>query len=132
MKAWLLERFEGLGAMHLAEVMCLYSMKDWEPMMKEAESFRQKSESESPWFTKKGVRPALYCLGAGSLWGRNDPVFDVAEAAALKRDVPKAEVHLLDAGHFALDESASDIARLMRHFMARLPHGASKASGAHI
>jgi pimeloyl-ACP methyl ester carboxylesterase len=66
------------------------------------------------------------------VWGRNDPVFDVAEAAALKRDVPKAEVHLLDAGHFALDESASDIARLMRHFMARLPHGASKASGAHI
>jgi pimeloyl-ACP methyl ester carboxylesterase len=70
------------------------------------------------------------------VWGRNDPVFDVAEVAALKRDVPKAEVHLLDAGHFALDESASDIAGLMRHFLARLPprlpQGASKAIGPHI
>ena len=47
--------------------------------------------------------------------------------AALKRDVPKAEVHLLDAGHFALDESAGDIAGLMRHFLTRLPRGAPKA-----
>jgi len=41
-------------------------------------------------------------------------------------------VHLLDAGHFALDESASDIAGLMRRFLARLPQGASKAIGPHI
>jgi pimeloyl-ACP methyl ester carboxylesterase len=53
------------------------------------------------------------------VWGRNDPVFDVAEVAALKKDVPKAEVHLLDAGHFALDESAPDIARLTRAFLQR-------------
>ena len=66
------------------------------------------------------------------VWGCNDPVFDVAEVAALKHDVPKAEVHLLDAGHFALDESASDIAGLMRRFLARLPQGASKAIGPHI
>ena len=42
-----------------------------------------------------------------------------AEVDALKKDVPKAEVHLLDAGHFALDESASDIARLTRAFLAQ-------------
>ncbi|MGZ3329155.1 MAG: alpha/beta fold hydrolase [Xanthobacteraceae bacterium] len=62
------------------------------------------------------------------VWGRYDPVFDIAEVAALKRDLPKAEVHVLDAGHFALDESAGDIARLMRNFLARLPHRAPKAT----
>jgi pimeloyl-ACP methyl ester carboxylesterase len=61
------------------------------------------------------------------VWGRNDPVFDVAEVAALKKDVPKAEVHLLDAGHFALDESAPDIARLTRAFLRRAPQAAPKA-----
>ena len=39
------------------------------------------------------------------VWGRYDPMFDIAEVAALKQDVPKAEVHVLDAGHFALDEA---------------------------
>ena len=63
------------------------------------------------------------------VWGRYDPTFDVAEVAALKRDVPKAEVHVLDAGHFALDESASDVAKLMRGFLGRLPHVAMKPPG---
>ena len=62
------------------------------------------------------------------VWGRYDPVFDIAEVAALKRDVPKAEVHVLDAGHFALDESAGDIARLMRGFLGRLPRAAHEAT----
>jgi pimeloyl-ACP methyl ester carboxylesterase len=66
------------------------------------------------------------------VWGRYDPVFDIAEVAALKRDVPKAEVHTLDAGHFALDESAGDVARLTRHFLGRLPHGTPNATGPHI
>ena len=43
--------------------------------------------------------------------------FDVAEVAALKRDLPKAEVHVLDAGHFALDTAADQIAQLVRDFM---------------
>ena len=63
------------------------------------------------------------------VWGRYDPVFDIAEVAALQHDVPKAEVHVLDAGHFALDESADDIARLMRGFLARLPRAAMKGTG---
>jgi pimeloyl-ACP methyl ester carboxylesterase len=58
-----------------------------------------------------------------------DPVFDIAEVAALKRDLPKADVHVLDTGHFALDESAGEIAGLMRDFLGRLPHGAPKATG---
>jgi len=51
-------------------------------------------------------------------WGRYDPSFEAAEAAAYKRDVPGAQVHLLDGGHFALDEQASQIADLTRNFLA--------------
>jgi pimeloyl-ACP methyl ester carboxylesterase len=65
------------------------------------------------------------------VWGRYDPTFDVAEVAALKRDVPQAETHVLDAGHFALDESAADIANLMRSFLGRLPHAAIGPAGSH-
>ena len=64
------------------------------------------------------------------VWGKYDPVFDVAEVTALKRDLPKAEVHLLEAGHFALDESTSEIAKLMRGFLGRLPRAGIKPAGA--
>jgi pimeloyl-ACP methyl ester carboxylesterase len=53
------------------------------------------------------------------VWGRYDPSFEVASAHAYARDVPDAEVHLLDAGHFALDEAADEIALLTRSFMER-------------
>lgn len=54
------------------------------------------------------------------LWGRYDPSFQVAEAAAYQRDVPGAEVHILDAGHFALDEKAEEIAARTDEFVARV------------
>jgi pimeloyl-ACP methyl ester carboxylesterase len=53
-------------------------------------------------------------------WGRYDPSFLAAEAEAYRRDVPDAEVHLLDAGHFALDEQPDQIAALTRHFLRLL------------
>ncbi|MFS2108807.1 alpha/beta fold hydrolase [Sphingomonas sp. Sphisp140] len=53
------------------------------------------------------------------LWGRYDPSFAVAGAYAYLRDVPDAEVHILDAGHFALDEKLEDCAVLIREFLAR-------------
>jgi pimeloyl-ACP methyl ester carboxylesterase len=53
------------------------------------------------------------------VWGRNDPSFIVPGAEAFKRDLPNAEIHLLDAGHFALDEKNDEIARLMLAFLAR-------------
>jgi pimeloyl-ACP methyl ester carboxylesterase len=53
------------------------------------------------------------------LWGKYDPSFQVAEAAAYKRDLPNAEVHVLDAGHFALDTDAEVIAQLIRDFLSR-------------
>lgn len=52
-------------------------------------------------------------------WGRYDTSFAVAGAHAYKRDLPEAEVHLLDAGHFPLDEAADEVAALMRDFLVR-------------
>jgi len=52
------------------------------------------------------------------LWGRFDPSFQVEEADAFRRDVSSAEVHILDAGHFALDEEPDTVARLTRRFLA--------------
>lgn len=49
-------------------------------------------------------------------WGKYDPSFTVAGAEAYLRDVPDAELHLLEAGHFALDEAVDQIARLILDF----------------
>src|SRR5262249_11273070 len=54
-----------------------------------------------------------------AVWGRNDPFFLPAGAQAFRRDNPDAEIHLLEAGHFALESHASEIAALIRDFLAR-------------
>ena len=54
------------------------------------------------------------------LWGKYDPSFDISEPESYRRDVPSAEVHVLDAGHFALDTAADPIAGLVRRFMERM------------
>jgi pimeloyl-ACP methyl ester carboxylesterase len=54
------------------------------------------------------------------VWGKYDPSFTVAGATAYAGDVPKAEIHILDAGHFALDEATDEIASLVRNFLERL------------
>ena len=51
------------------------------------------------------------------LWGRHDSSFTVAGALAYGDDLPEAEIHLLDAGHFALDEATPEIAQLTRAFL---------------
>jgi pimeloyl-ACP methyl ester carboxylesterase len=51
------------------------------------------------------------------LWGKYESSFDPSEPEAYRRDVPKAEVHILDGGHFALDTAADEIADLVRSFM---------------
>lgn len=57
-------------------------------------------------------QPALLVL-----WGRYDTSFTVAGAEAYSRDVPRAEVHVLDAGHFALDLKSEEVIRLVGNFM---------------
>src|ERR1044071_5531853 len=51
------------------------------------------------------------------IWGKYDLSFDLSEPEAYRRDVPDAEVHVLDAGHFALDTAAHEIAALVRTFL---------------
>jgi len=51
------------------------------------------------------------------IWGRYDPSFDISEPDAYRHDVPTAEVHVLDGGHFALDTKADEIAALVRGFV---------------
>jgi pimeloyl-ACP methyl ester carboxylesterase len=53
------------------------------------------------------------------VWGKNDPVFAPAGAEAFLKDVPQAELHLLDTGHFALEEDGAEIAQIIRAFLAK-------------
>lgn len=53
------------------------------------------------------------------VWGANDEIFPAAGARAYLRDLPKAELHLLNSGHFALEDKGAEIAVLMRDFLAR-------------
>jgi pimeloyl-ACP methyl ester carboxylesterase len=54
-----------------------------------------------------------------AVWGASDPFFLPAGAEAFRRDLPEAEVHFLDAGHFALETHGREIADLMRDFLDR-------------
>jgi pimeloyl-ACP methyl ester carboxylesterase len=54
-----------------------------------------------------------------AIWGKNDATFLPAGALAFRRDVPDAEIHLLDAGHFALETHGVEIAQAMRGFLAK-------------
>ena len=54
-----------------------------------------------------------------AVWGKNDPFFLPAGAEAFKRDNPDAEIHLLDAGHFAVETKGEEIAAIIRDFLAR-------------
>jgi pimeloyl-ACP methyl ester carboxylesterase len=51
------------------------------------------------------------------IWGKHDLSFDLGEPGRYRKDVPNAEVRVLDAGHFALDTKADEIAVLVLEFM---------------
>jgi pimeloyl-ACP methyl ester carboxylesterase len=63
------------------------------------------------------------------LWGKNDPFFTVEGAKAYQKDIPNAELHLIDTGHFALEDFSGFIAERMRKFLGQsaLPSGATAA-----
>ena len=50
------------------------------------------------------------------VWGEHDPIFPAEGAHPYLRDLPDAELHLLDTGHFALEEDGERIADLIRTF----------------
>jgi pimeloyl-ACP methyl ester carboxylesterase len=62
----------------------------------------------------RASRPPLLAV-----WGKNDPFFGPAGAEAYRRDIPDAEVHLFDTGHFALETDGPEIAGVIRDFLKR-------------
>lgn len=52
-----------------------------------------------------------------ALWGKHDPFFLPAGAEAFQRDIPDAEIRLLNTGHFALETHVDEIADTMRGFL---------------
>lgn len=62
------------------------------------------------WMRKK--KPRLLVI-----WGKYDLSFDLGEPERYRKDVPRAEIHVLDAGHFALDTAADAIAELVSEFV---------------
>jgi pimeloyl-ACP methyl ester carboxylesterase len=55
------------------------------------------------------------------VWGEHDEIFGPDGARAFADDLPNAEIHLLDAGHYALETAGEEIATLVRDFLGR--HG---------
>jgi pimeloyl-ACP methyl ester carboxylesterase len=51
------------------------------------------------------------------VWGKHDLSFELSEPEAYRRDVPEAQIHILEAGHFVLDTAADHVARLVRSFV---------------
>jgi pimeloyl-ACP methyl ester carboxylesterase len=75
--------------------------------------YRTNVDSYAQWQTwMRNKQPRLLVL-----WGRHDPSFELSEPEAYRRDVPNAQVHVLDAGHFALDTAAEEIAELVGGFV---------------
>ena len=61
-----------------------------------------------------------------AVWGRHDEIFGPAGAKAFRHDLPDAEIHLIDGGHFLLESHLDVVADYMRGFLGRvLPRTAS-------
>jgi pimeloyl-ACP methyl ester carboxylesterase len=77
--------------------------------------YRTNVEAYPTWQSwMRAVQPPLLVI-----WGKHDLSFDSGEPERYRKDVPNAEVHVLDAGHFALDTKADEIAQSVRSFVAR-------------
>ncbi|MGY6022509.1 alpha/beta fold hydrolase [Streptomyces spinosirectus] len=55
-----------------------------------------------------------------AVWGAGDEIFGPAGAEAFRQDLPDAEIHLLDSGHFALESHLGPITGHIRDFLARV------------
>ena len=72
-----------------------------------------------------GVLPLAPAADAGRV-GKNYPIFPPAGAEPYKKDLKTLEYHLLDTGHFALEEEWDKIAGLMHEFLAKHVNRTSK------
>ena len=75
--------------------------------------YRKNVESYAKWQAwMQETQPKLLVI-----WGKHDLSFDPGEPERYRKDVPSAQVHMLEAGHFALDTKADVIADIVRNFM---------------
>ena len=77
------------------------------------QDYKTNLEAYPKWqdFLRKNQFPTLI------VWGEKDPVFTAEGAKAYLRDVPNAEIHLLEAGHFAVEEKAVEVAKYITSFL---------------
>ena len=61
------------------------------------------------------------------IWGKYELSFDPGEPERYRKDVPNAEVHIVDGGHFALDTAADQIAALVGGFLGSSREGPGRA-----
>jgi pimeloyl-ACP methyl ester carboxylesterase len=54
------------------------------------------------------------------VWGRGDEIFGPAGAEAFADDLPDAEIHLLDGGHFLLESALDEVTELIRTFLTKV------------
>jgi pimeloyl-ACP methyl ester carboxylesterase len=52
------------------------------------------------------------------IWGKHDVFFNVKEAPCYKKDIPNAQVHILDCGHMALETNFNEVSELISNFMS--------------
>lgn len=62
------------------------------------------------------------------VWGKHDEIFPAPGAQAYLKDLPDAELHLLDTGHFALEDKSREIAQYMRQFLSKLVQQPSRGA----
>lgn len=55
-----------------------------------------------------------------AVWGENDPIFGPDGARAFGKDLPDAEIRLIDGGHFLLESALDALAPLIRDFLAKI------------
>ena len=86
-----------------------------QPMLDLAHDYRSNLGRYPHWqaWMRRHTPPTLI------LWGRNDAFFPAPGGQAYLRDLPDAELHLLDTGHFALEEKLPDVAPLIADFLDR-------------
>jgi pimeloyl-ACP methyl ester carboxylesterase len=56
-----------------------------------------------------------------AVWGRGDGIFEPEGAKAFAEDLPNAQIHLLDGGHFLLESTLGAVVPLIRDFLGALP-----------
>jgi hypothetical protein len=57
------------------------------------------------------------------LWGKNDKIFPAEDAYPYERDLPHVQFHLLDTGHFTLNDKADEMVPLITRFLRLMSMG---------